>query len=112
MNFQILSFFLLFFILLNIDSIHAEETEFNLENLTLTEQIRSTSTSKIHPLLIQWQLSDTPNEFAKKNNLSYTENKIGVYIHLESIDSVSKIQPEINVITSDKKIVVAFVSSE
>ena len=113
MNFLILGFFLLLLIVQNSVTIYAENTESNLENSsTPIEQFRSPSTSKIHPLLIQWQLSVTPNEFAKENNLSYNENKIGVYIYLDNFDSLSKIPSEIEVTASDEKIIVAFVSSE
>jgi hypothetical protein len=55
---------------------------------------------------------ENPNEFAKENNLSYTENKIGVYIYLESVESRSKIPHEITVTAFYEKILVAFVSSE
>jgi len=97
----------------NLGGILAENTESNLENSSLPiEKFRSSSNSKIHSILIQWQLSENPNEFAKENNLSYTENKIGVYIYLESVESRSKIPNEITIAASDEKILVAFVSSE
>ena len=113
MNFLILGFVLVLLFVQNSVTIYAENTESNLENSsTPIEQFRSPSSSKIHPTLIQWQLSVTPNEFAKENNLSYNENKIGVYIYLDNFDSLSKIPSEIEVIASDEKIIVAFVSSE
>ncbi len=113
MNFLILVFFLVLLITLNSINIQAENPESNLKNFSAPiEEFRSSSNSKIHPILIQWQLSVTPNEFAKENNLSYTENKIGVYIHLESVESRSKIPHEIIVTAFDEKILVAFVSSE
>jgi len=97
----------------NNGTIHAENTESNLENPSVfIEEFRSSSKSKIHPLLIQWQLSETPNEFAKENHLTYAENKIGVYIYLESVKSRPKIPPEITVTAFDEKIIVAFVSSK
>jgi len=113
MNFQVLSFFLLLLIVQNSSIIHAENGEPNLENSsTPIEQLRSPSSSKIHPILIQWQISENPNEFAKEYDLSFTENKIGVYIYLDNADSSSKIPREIMVTAFDEKIVVAFVSSE
>ncbi len=111
MNFQILIFFLLLLIIQNGNTIHAENEESNSEKVPI-EEFRSSSSSKIHPILVKWQISENPDEFAKKNNLSYTENKVGVYIHLESAESQSKIPPKINVIAFDEKIALAFVSSE
>ena len=97
----------------NLGGIQAQNAESNLENSSLPiEKFRLSSNSKIHSILIQWQLSENPNEFAKENNLSYTENKIGVYIYLESVESRSKIPNEITIAASDEKILVAFVSSE
>ena len=97
----------------NLGDIQAENTESNLKNFsTPTEEFRSSSNSKIHSILIQWQLSENPNEFAKENNLSFTENKIQVYIYLKNTDSRSKIPHEITVTAFDEKILVAFVSSE
>ena len=114
MNFQGLAIFLLFLLFMsNLGSIQAQNAESNLENSSLPiEKFRSSSSSKIHSILIQWQLSENPNEFAKENNLSYTENKIGVYIYLKNTDSRSKIPHEITVTAFDEKILVAFVSSE
>ena len=97
----------------NTNTIYALNNESDSKNSSASfEQFRLNSTSKIHPVLIQWQISENPNEFAKENNLSYDENKVGVYIYLESAESRSKIPPEINVTAFDDKIVVAFVSSE
>jgi len=115
MNLQGLAIFLLFlFFMQNLGGTEAENAEeSNLKNFsTPIEEFRSSSNSKTHSILIQWQLSENPNEFAKENNLSYTENKIRVYIYLENAKSRSKIPSEITIIASDKKILVAFVSSE
>ena len=113
MNFQILLFFLLLLIYTqNTNTIYASNPESDTKNSSASfEQLRLNSSSKIHPILTQWQTSENPNEFAKENNLSYKENKVGVYIYLESAESRSKIPPEINVTAFDDKIVVAFVSS-
>ncbi len=97
----------------NIGDIQAENTESSLENFSSPiEEFRSSSSSKIHSILIKWQTSENPNEFAKENNLLYKENKIGVYIYLESAESLSKIPKEITITAFDEKIVAAFVSSE
>ena len=97
----------------NLGDIHAENVESNLKNFSATiEEFRSSSSSKIHSILIKWQTSENPNEFAKENNFFYTENKIQVYIYLESAESRSQIPPEITVTAFNEKIVVAFVSSE
>ena len=82
------------------------------ENLSSIENFRSPTNSKIHPTLIQWKISDDPNEFAKQNNLSYIDNKIGVYIYLESAESRIKIPQDITITGSDQKIIVGFVSIE
>ena len=97
----------------NLGSIQAQNAESNLENSSIPiEKFRSPSNSKIHSILIQWQTSENPNEFAKENNLSYTENKIEVYIHLESVESRSKIPNDITITAFDEKKLVAFVSSK
>jgi hypothetical protein len=111
MNFQILAFCLLFLVGQNSDSIYAESIEQENSSAPM-EKFRSPSNSKIHPILIQWQLSDNPNEFAKENNLSYTENKVGVYIYLENVESRSKIPSEINVKAFDEKIAFVYVNSK
>jgi hypothetical protein len=114
MIFRILVFslFLLIFIQ-NSHTIYAISLEFDDKNFSKSiEQFRLSSDSKIHPILIQWKLSDNPNEFAKKNNLSNIENKIGVYIYLDAVESKSKIPQDIIITAFDEKIIVAFVSSE
>jgi len=113
MNFQGLVIFLLFLLFIqNLGGIQAETAESNLKNFSAPiEEFRSSSNSKIHSILIKWQTSENPDEFAKENNLSYTENKIGVYIYLKNTDSRSRIPHEITVTAFDEKILVAFVSS-
>jgi len=114
MNFQGLVIFLLFLLFIqNLGGIQAETAESNLKNFSAPiEEFRSSSSSKIHSILIKWQLSENPNEFAKENQLLFAENKIQVYIYLESSESRSQIPPEITVTAFDEKIVVAFVSSK
>jgi len=114
MNFQGLVILLsLLLFIQNLGDIQAENTESSLENFSSPiEEFRSSSSSKIHSILIKWQTSENPNEFAKENNLLYNENKIGVYIYLESAESLSKIPPEITITAFDEKTVAAYVSSE
>jgi len=114
MNFQGLAIFLLFLLFMqNLGGIQAENAESNLKNFsTPIEEFRSSSSSKIHSILIKWQASENPNEFAKENNLLYTTNKIGVYIYLESPELRSKIPDDITITAFDEKILVAFVSSK
>jgi hypothetical protein len=114
MNFQGLVILLsLLLFMQNLGDIHAENVESNLKNFSATiEEFRSSSSSKIHSILIKWQTSENPNEFAKENNFFYTENKIQVYIYLESAESRSQIPPEITVTAFNEKILVAFVNSE
>ena len=112
MNFQLVFIFLLFFTLLNTGSIFAENMISEKENSSSIENFRSPTNSKIHPTLIQWKISEDPNEFAKQNNLSYSNNKIGVYIYLESAESRIKIPQNITITGSDQKIIVSFVSIE
>jgi hypothetical protein len=94
---------LIILLVLYIPAAYAESPEYSL---------RSSEFSKIHPILIQWQTHDDPEAFAKNNNLSYFEGKVGVYIHMNSTDYFSKIPPEIEVTAHDGKVLVALVSSE
>jgi len=114
MNFQGLAIFLFLLLFMqNLVYIQAENTESSSKNFSSTfEEFRSSSSSKIDSILIKWQTSENPNEFAKENNLSYKENKIGVYIYLESVESRSKIPNDITITAFDEKILVAFVSSK
>jgi hypothetical protein len=101
---------IIFLLSLYIPSIYAE----NIEPLELSKspEKETNITSKIHPTLLQWQTSADPNEFAKNNNLSYKDDKIKVYIYLDSVKSKSNISPEIEIAASDENIVVSFVTSE
>ncbi len=107
MNFHLL---IIFLICVYIPSIYAENSE-SFEVSKFSDE-DSNITSKLHPILIQWQAAEDPNEFAKNKNLSYKEDKIKVYIYLESAELRSKLPPEITISSFDEKIVVAFVSSE
>jgi len=74
-------------------------------------QTRSEAT-KVDPIILEWQSSSNPEAFARTNNLSFSDDKIAVYIYLDNADSISNIPSEIDVISSDDNIVVAFVSSQ
>ncbi len=76
-------------------------------------QIREESSRdpKIHPTIANWQSSSDPESFAKNNDLSASEDMIAVYIHLDSEESISSLPQDINVVSSDENIAVAFVSS-
>jgi len=74
-------------------------------------QTRSEAT-KVDPIILEWQSSSNPEAFARTNNLSFSDDKIAVYIYLDNADSISNISSEIDVISSDDNIVVAFVSSQ
>ncbi len=74
-------------------------------------QTRSEAT-KVDHLILEWQSSSNPEAFARTNNLSFSDDKIAVYIYLDNADSISNIPSEIDVISSDDNIVVAFVSSQ
>jgi hypothetical protein len=114
MNFQVLVIFLsLLLFMQNFAYIQAENRESSSKNFSSPfEEFRSSSNTKIHSILIKWQTSENPNEFARENNLLYTKNKIGVYIYLESTESRSKIPDDITITAFDEKILVAFVSSK
>jgi len=68
--------------------------------------------SKIHQTLTEWQASSDPATFAAANNLSFSNNKIEVYVFLDSAESISNIPQDIDVVDSNGNIAVARVSSE
>jgi len=72
---------------------------------------RSPGSEKIDSILIQWQSSPTPQFFAEQNNLRTSEDKVSVYIYLDSYESVSKIPNDIDVLLTSDNIAVAFLSS-
>ena len=76
-------------------------------------QVREESSgdSKIHPTIADWQSSSDPESFAASRSLSASEDKIAVYIHLDSEESISSLPQDIDVVSSDENIAVAFVSS-
>jgi len=75
-------------------------------------ELRSPELAKIHSQLIEWKSSLNPEAFARDNNLIFSDNKIQVYVYLDSADSIVNIPQEISVLDSDDNIVFAFVSSE
>ena len=108
MKFQV---FVIFLLIALIPAAYAENSELS-ENSSLISERKTSTTSNIHSILIQWQESENPEEFAKNHNLSYKDGKVGVYIYLDNAESQSKIPLEIEITASDDKIAVAFVTSE
>ena len=72
---------------------------------------RSPGSEKIDNMLIQWQSSPTPQFFAEQNNLRTSDDKVSVYIYLDSYESVSKLPNDIDVLITSDNIAVAFLSS-
>ena len=70
---------------------------------------RSPGSEKINHMLIQWQSSLNPQFFAEQNNLRTSEDKVSVYIYLDSYESVSKLATEIDLLSSSDNIAVAYV---
>ena len=92
-----------FYSLIYVD--YAESLESGLEK-------ESNFISKIQPILLAWQNSENPNEFAKINNIPLVEDKVKVYIYLENQTMREKIPPEITTTGFDGNIVGALVSSD
>ncbi len=86
----------------------AEEPESKFPNLVKSP---SSYTSKVDPLIIAWQVETNQEEFAKNNNISYSNGKIGVYIYLDDQSSISKIPSDVEITATDANIVVAMVTS-
>ena len=90
-----------------------EESSSDSEKFVKTHpELRSSQSLKIDSLLFEWQSSSTPEVFARNNDISVSDNKIQVYIYLDSADSIVNIPQDIDVIDSNENIAVAFVSSE
>lgn len=68
--------------------------------------------SKIHPIILQWQSSPNPDESAIENNLILRDGKISVYIYLNDSKAISEISDIVDVISSDGNTAVAFVDSK
>lgn len=115
---QFLAVFLIFSLLIfgqNQLSVQTSEEESDIDSQTslqrdpeLTEEYAS---SKVDPLIAKWQSSSNPEEFAQKNNLSFSDDKIVVYVYLDSEESISKLPPHIEIRTSNENIVVVKVNS-
>jgi len=88
--------------------VFAEDLNSNLNS----ETGRISSNSKIHPMLLKWQLSDNPTEFAKNNGMLYEENTVQVYIYLTNQEFLNQISSEVNIVSSDQNIAVAYVNSK
>jgi len=105
-GFIVFSFYLLSFEIVFSD-IESTEVETRLDN-NLT---KNSSPSKVHPLIVEWQKSSNPKEFAEKNNLSYSDGMIVVYLYVDSEKSIGKLPSDIEIISSYEDILVAKVSS-
>jgi hypothetical protein len=103
-------FFLILILLILSFNLHTANSE-SIEQSQFTAD-RSSKISKIHPILIQWQASENPDEFAKVNSLIQQKDKIAVYIHLDNFQSLSNIPLDIEVTASDDTTIAAFVNSE
>ena len=75
-------------------------------------ELRSPELAKIQLQIIEWKSSSNPEVFARDNNLIFSDNKIQVYVYLDSANSIANIPQNIDVIGSDDNIIVAFVNSE
>ncbi len=82
------------------------------EAVKKSPELRSTELAKIQSQIIEWRVSSNPEVFARDNNLIFSDNKIQVYVYLDSANSIANIPQNIDVIGSDDNIVVAFVNSE
>ncbi|HSB57311.1 MAG TPA: hypothetical protein VLD38_05850 [Nitrosopumilaceae archaeon] len=67
--------------------------------------------AKVSSIIQQWQSSTDPIAFAQKNNLASSDEKILVYIYLDSPESISKLPQEIKVISSAGNIMSSYLSS-
>jgi hypothetical protein len=79
-------------------------------NIPTTKEV-PTFDSKIIPLIQNWQFSTDKEEFAEKNNMSYQDDELLVYIYMDSQDSLSKLPQGIEVTSSADNIVVAYLDS-
>jgi len=79
--------------------------------IKIDPSLRSPGSEKIDGRLIQWQSSPTPQFFAEQNNLKTSEDKVSVYIYLDSYESISKLPNDIDVLITSDNIAVAFLSS-
>ena len=77
-----------------------EKTDLKIENFR-----------KINSIIQQWQSSADPVVFAQENNLAYSDEKIRVYIYLDTPESISKLPQEIEVTSSADNIIVAYLDS-
>ena len=89
-----------------------EATSGTEEFIKTYPELRSPELAKIHSQIIEWKSSSNPEAFARDNNLIFSDNKIQVYVYLDSAESISNVPQDIDVVDSDENIVVAFASSE
>jgi len=90
-----------------------EEATTDTEKFIKTHpELRSPELAKINSQILEWKTSLNPEAYARDNNLIFSDDKIQVYVYLDSAESISNIPQDIDVVDSDDNIVVAFVSSE
>jgi len=77
-----------------------------------TEIISKTDDPKIDSTILEWMTSSNPSSFAAENDLVFSNNKIQVYVFLDTSESISNIPQDIDVLASDDNIVVVLVSSD
>ena len=80
-------------------------------NIQSSENMDQNYSKKIHPTIAEWQSSTEPETYALSRSLSFSDNKIAVYIHLDSKESISNLPNDVEVLSSDENIVLAFLSS-
>ena len=105
MNFQFLAIFL---VCICIPSIYADDESLQSNK---TKEGPSLS-SKIQPILIQWQQAENQSEFAQINNIPTIDEKIKIYIYLDNKEMREKLPPEITVTGFDGNLVGALVTAD
>ena len=89
-------------------TIIAEEQESKIPTQVISP---SSFINKIDSTIILWQVETDQEEFAKNNNISYSNGKIGVYVYLDDQSSISQIPSDVEITATDANIVVAMVTS-
>jgi hypothetical protein len=91
-----------------------EEHQTNSENYLISREYTGevSETTKIHQTLVRWANSDNPEEFANQFGIPHKEGKVAVYIYLKDAEISSEIISELEIISSGKNIIRAFVTSD
>ena len=107
---KLIHFILLSIILISLCNVEYGFSQTREESISDSEKFVKTPESlKIHSLLTEWKSSLNPELFAKTNNLSMSNNKISVYIYLDTAESISKLPQDLEITRSSSNIVVAYV---